>query len=937
MPKPAQSPDTCRHCGQPLAAGDSDFCCGGCEAAWYLLRELELPAALQAREASGPDSANSDASGDLDSYALPAVAERYLVSSGSGELRLDLVVSGMHCVSCALVCERGLSALPTVRSVTVDARSGRARLVFAEGAVADLATGGAGPIVRAVRRLRLLGYDGRPIAPGGGSAELLSEGRGRLWKLALAGFAAGNTMMLGIALWSGLFDGSLAPAYKRLFEWWQFVLTTPVFLYAAREFHRGWRGFWQTGTLGMDALISAGISAAYFYSVFVFVRGLGWLDAWLPPFLSHADGPVHHEVYFDSVTMIVFFLLVGRYIEWRSRLRQRERLEQLLRPLPDDCRRLREGAGSDTTSTERIAVRELRVGDRIVVAPGECVPADCVLVAERAASGGDILAARFDEAVLSGESHPRRREPGDRVPAGARLIAVDTVPAGRSSAGPEGAGEVVVLEAISTARQSSLGVLAEQSATAGYRKSPIELLGAKSVPYFGAAVLLIAAGSFGYFFWFTMLGFETALLTAISVLIVACPCALALAAPTATGAASYLALERAGVLFRDGGVIEALPRVRQFFFDKTGTLSEGRPQIVDRYYPAASNSAGDTAADSQLLAHRWIIALEAGTLHPIGQALLACARQNLSETRSAGAISEADAELELRVDRSAIQSVPGQGLEYSDQRRGQRVRIGRPGFAGAADAQSWRKFLAAPENASLVCVAVRELRAGAGPDRENVLAVFAVYDPPRPDAAGLLRELRDDGAEIAMLTGDQPGPAAELADQLGFASHEAVRAGLTPSEKARLLQKAKRSFGAKPSRAAKQGDALIAMVGDGYNDAPALAAADVSIVHALGAPLALEQAGVVLLNNRLSDLSRARRIARAGRRLIRFNLGISLGYNALLIPLAATGHLLPIWCAIFMALSSLTVVGSAFVFRAYYRRRVDSAPLNQQAAASAAT
>ncbi|MCR9141801.1 MAG: heavy metal translocating P-type ATPase [bacterium] len=900
----------CRHCGElclqvvsaPISTGatteDYLFCCTGCVAAWHILQGRALPEFVAAEPA--------DEDPELLAYDLPEIAAEYLQSRRSdsrragddradddaGGLRLELDVRGIHCQSCVLVCERSLERLPEVERVAVDYETGRARVDFrASDDPGERPRDEADPtrtapgqrfISRAIRQLRLVGYDGVPLKPGRKTEALREEGRGLLWKIVLSGFAAGNTMMLSIALWSGYFDGSLPAEYKRLFEWMQFVLTTPVFLYAARGFHRGWRGFFRTGIPGMNVLISAGISAAYFYSAFVFLRPiLAGLNAGLEVGVELATGlttiAATSEVYFDSVAMIVFLLLIGRYLEWRARLGQRERMESLLRPLPDYCFRLQPAnanANSDSESprTEMIPVNDLAPGDLVLLRAGDSVPADGVLTG---AHSCDV-----DEAVLTGEARSVARTAGDRLLAGSRIILIG----GKTDS-------FALLKISATPRDSSLGILSRMTDATGDRRSRIERGTGRLVPWFGFAVIAVAAASFTYFYGIAEAGLDQALLAAVSVLIVSCPCALALSVPTAAGAALFRGL-REGVLFRDGRVLEEIDTIRNFCFDKTGTLTTGRPRVIASRIYSSDESFNDTL--SQTLES--IRLLESGTMHPIGLALLDFARRatpaadsEVDSDRDDAAQSAAEASPEdQRSDR--VQTVAGRGLYLPEEE----LRLGSLAFLDlAAQRDRLQQELGAPEHATLVGLA----------RGERLLAVFALSDMARPDARQTLDFLRERGAKVSILTGDQEQPALRLATELDVPA-TAVHASLLPAEKARHLRKM---------------PGPVCMVGDGFNDAPALAAADLSVVHALSAPLSLEQAGIVLLNNRLSELSAAIRIAGSARRVMRANLAFSLLYNAIMIPLAAAGLLLPIWCALFMALSSLTVIGSSAIFRVGFR------------------
>ncbi|MEQ9365519.1 MAG: HAD family hydrolase, partial [Leptospirales bacterium] len=769
--------------GDAGARYDLDFCCSGCVAAWHILQGRELPDFVTT-------PADEDADPALKAFDLPEISREYLQprasKTGDGDaafassstperssaaatnsfdtsegLRLELDVQGIHCQSCVTVCERSLERLPEVERVAVDYETGRARIDFrARGA----ATGAPAYISRAVRQLRLVGYDGTPLKPGRKTEALRGEGRSLLWKIVLSGFAAGNTMMLSIALWSGYFDGSLPIEYKRLFEWMQFLLTTPVYLYAARVFHRGWRGFFRTGTIGMDVLISAGISAAYFYSVFVFLRPLAAFGEGPRDLGALTPGLPTAEVYFDSVAMIVFLLLVGRYLEWRARLRQRERMESLLRPLPDFCLRLAQApatawpqayplATTESFSTidapaQITPVSELRPGDLVLLRAGESVPADGVLVGPAACD--------VDEAVLTGEARAVLRAPGDRMLAGSRLILVGDTRDGESP-GERSAGGLAcaVLRVTAAPGDSSLGILARITDATGNRRSRIEHSTGRLVPYFGFAVIAIAAASFTYFYAIAGAGLEQALLAAVSVLIVSCPCALALSVPTAAGAALFMGL-REGVLFRDGRVLEEIDTIRDFCFDKTGTLTTGRPRVIASHVYSGDASSAETFQSNLAKTRELIRVMESGTMHPVGLALLDFARG--ASTNAAAATDDDRDGAHITKGRALtgddfsaaaggeelrrIQSVAGRGLYLA----GEDARIGSLSFLGVAESRErFQRDLGVTEEATLVGVTLRG----------RLLAVFALSDEAREDARETLDFLRDRRCRVSMLTGDQ--------------------------------------------------------------------------------------------------------------------------------------------------------------------------------------
>ena len=756
----------------------------------------------------------------VDQYDLPPSESPYAESAGPGLLAVRIDIVGIHCPSCVYLNERLLLRLHGVREAQVDYESGRARIVFEPESVrlSDI-----------VALLSSVGYEGRPVRSDSPSRALREQCSNLLWRLVVAGFAAGNVMMLSIALWAGYFDGSVSPEFRRLFEWMQFLLATPVYFYCARIFHRGWRGLLRGGPPGMDLLVSAGITSAYVYSIVAFFQGSA-------------------IVYFDSVVMIVFFLLVGRYLECRARLRQRERMEGLVRPLPETCRRLEQRSlDPDRELHAPFSVcrnTALRVGDLVLLEPGEHIPADGSLLALRDGAFG------VDESVLTGESRPVFRE------AGARLLAGSVVIEGRA-----------VMRVSANPAESSLAVLGRLATDPRSVDLNRDRTLGRLIPRFLFGVATIAISSFAYWHFVAGLDFGAALLPLVAVLIISCPCALALAAPTARGAAIYLAL-RHGLLIRDGGVLDRLSAIRDVFFDKTGTLTRGHPTVPGlRLFTEAAR------------VRALVDCMEEDSQHPMGAAL----RESVAhfpESPPAGG-------------RRRV--LPGRGILLRTP-DGEAYRLGDVDFAAENADEACREAIG---------VFVREFPAHsilALCNREQLLALFALRDEVRPGASRLIAGVREFGLRPAMLTGDAVGPARRIGAEIGL-DHREIFARLLPEQKVHAIDEARESG---PG---------VCMVGDGFNDAPALARADVGVVVSRGAPLSMERAGVVLLNDDPGDLLYAIQLARVTRRSVRTNLAISLLYNSIMVPIAAAGLLLPVWCALAMAASSLSVVLSSMVLR----------------------
>ena len=805
--EPRAREQDCFHCGLPVPAGTRfgfragpewrAFCCAGCEAVSHSISGLGLDDYYRLREAPGPRPGD-EAPPELAAYDDPAVQSRFVREAAGGVHEAELMFEGLRCAACAWLIEQAVARLPGVESVSLNYATRRARVRWKPEAL---------PLSGVLAAIREVGYSAWPYEEGRLALIESKERRGLLRRLWVAGLGMMQAMMYAFPAYVAG-EGEIGADAGSLMRWAGLVLTVPVMAYSAGPFFRGaWRDL-RLARLGIEVPIALGLAAAFAASAYSTIAG-------------------HGAVYFDSVTMFVFLLLGGRYLELLARSRAGDALQHLARLVPQTACRLRDAAGRDH---EPVAVVRLVPGDRVLVRPGETVPADGTLESE---------AATVSEAWLSGESRPLARHRGDAVLGGC-------VNAGSAFVlGVERVGADTALSAIHRMMERALDerprwVQAAQRASA----------------VFVAFILACAVGA--GLAWLAI-DAERALWIAVSVLIVTCPCALALATPVAVTVATG-ALARANVVITRGHAIEALAGATDFVFDKTGTLTHGKPRLAETL-PLGARGAEDCVALAGALA-RW-------SSHPLD-----------------GALAEAAAAA-ARIAVEAHQSRTGAGIEARVE--GVRVRLGRADFVAELHGRP----------APIAWLDGGDTVVWLG-DERGWIAAFRLGDAVRPEARTALERLRAMGVRIHLLSGDEPRVAQRVGAELGI---ESVQARATPESKRTYVRELQRR------------GARVAMVGDGINDAPVLAQADVSVAMGGGADLAQVRADSVLLSDSLADLARAVELARRSRRVIAQNLGWALAYNLVVLPLAFAGFVTPLVAGIGMSASSLLVVANALRLR----------------------
>lgn len=719
---------------------------------------------------------------------------------------VDLALEGMTCAACAARIEKALNRVPgVVAAVNFATESARVRY--------DPRRANRDALLAAVEKV---GYRAH-VRRDAGTERRADEARARAAYAALKReFIAAAVLTLPLILpmlpmlWHGAEQGDLLP------RWLQFVLATPVQFWIGRRFYVGaWHAL-RGGGANMDVLIALGTTMAWALSTVVTVLGLRG-----------------QHVYFEAGAAVITLVLLGKLLEVRARAGTSAALEGLLRLQPKTARVVRGGVALE------VPLAEVAVGDRVIIRGGECVAVDGIVREGQ---------SRVDESMLTGESRPVAKAPGARLRAG--------------TLNQEG---LLTCEATEVGEGTLLAGIVRLVAEAQGSKAPIQRLADRVSGVFVPIVIVIAAATFVLAWW---LGRDRAqaLIDAVAVLVIACPCALGLATPTAiivgTGRGAQL-----GVLIRNATALENAGRLKTLIVDKTGTLTEGRPEVTD-VLPARG------VARAELL--RVAAGLEGGSTHPLARAVLAAAHAE-------GVVAEPPVEFLLAA---------GMGL------RGRLAGAAGEAVLGSLDYLAERGI---PVDAALVATLQPEGKTLVGVAvGRRVLGLIALADRIRPTSASGIARLREAGVDVVMLTGDNAATARSVADQVGIAQY---RAGVLPAGKADAV------------RALKSRGIVTGMVGDGINDAPALAASDVSFAIGAGSDIAIEAADITLMRPDLNAVVDAILLSRATVAKIRQNLFFAFVYNVLGIPLAAFGLLHPAIAGAAMAASSVSVVGNALLLR----------------------
>ena len=792
----------CKHCaghfeGEAVRDANGDeFCCNGCKNVYAYLKSQGF-SEFYSKLKKGEQNLAKPSSKHFDKQSASSMFSKLLRRDENSPFicELEVLISGIHCPACIWLNEKALSNLEGVLELNISATTSKARVLFDERKTA---------LEEILNLIIAIGYDPKPFNEVNGAKNSLS--REYYARLIVALACSMNIMWVAIALYSGYFEG-LSLGAKKILHFAEFVLASPPVFYTASVFYRSALSSLKLRQISMDVNVSLGILSVYFYSVYAMLSG-------------------SEQVYFDSACMLVTFIFAGKFLQTKATQKAAQELENISSLFVEQVMSVKNNSRIPSISEFKPCdVSEVKSGDFVLLRSGERAMIDGVVLSGEAS---------VDNSSINGESVPVGISKDDALLSGALCA--------------EGS---VIYKATSSFQGSFLNKLSKLLSNASFARAQIEELANKISSHFGWAILGLCVASF--VFWsaanISAWSGASAFGVAISVLVIACPCALSLATPIATLVAMGTATKRS-IVFKDAKVLETLAKCDIIAFDKTGTLSKANLKVLSeqRFLPFDDGA---------------LLALASASTHPISKAVASYILENALSPFSQGALEN-------------IQNIAGKGI--SATYKGVKIAGGSAAFVkslGASladDTQGSSEYYFMYDN--------------------KLVARFFLDDELREGAKASIKELKKMGLKVLMLSGDKQIVASKVARELGI---DESHGELNPEQKALLIKELQKS-------------ANVVMVGDGINDILALKSANVGIAMGSGASVSVGVSDVVLLRDELGDLVFALRQAKKTFKVIKENLFISLVYNALSIPLAMAGFIIPLFAAISMSFSSLLVV-----------------------------
>ncbi|WP_152184663.1 heavy metal translocating P-type ATPase [Sulfurimonas indica] len=770
------------------------FCCNGCQGVFHLLSDQGLNGfykKLGSEKLAPPQEQYEDSS----NFNAPAFYERFVTVNKDGFSEVSLIIEGIHCSACVWLNEKALINMDGVIATNINYTNNKAKIVWDDDVV---------KLSEIIDMIRAIGYNAYPYDASLQEEKANQERKDYYLRIAVAVFATMNMMTIMVAQYAGYFTGISADV-KHILNLGEWVLATPVLFYSGWPFFRGMYYGIKTKTVNMDTLVATGALLTYIYSIYITLTRSG-------------------EAYFDSVTMIISFVLVGKFLEVLSKKSIADTLDIMSQHLVSDVK---------VVEDEKIvtkSVHDIKEGEIVLLGSGERVALD-----------GEVYegSGSFDESSLTGESEPIFKEKGDSIISGTVSIDADI--------------KYRVTKDYAHSTMSNIVSLLENAMN---NKPRIQQLANKLSEYFSTIILLLAAFTFvGWYFYSH--NFEQSFMISISVIVIACPCALALATPVATLVGLSIASKR-GILFKEAAQLETMAKADVLALDKTGTITQGRPEVVQ----FEIFKEFDTSM---------LYSLILNSKHPIAKAVAsAIYDENLS-----------------CYEVESLKNIASQGIT-------------------------------AMYNGKMLAGGNAKLMRAIGIDVESssehsefyfayggvLLAKYELFDMPCEDAKESIEKIKKMGIEVIMLTGDHTKSAQKVAELVGIEKYESE---LTPEDKSTYI-----------ANLHKEGKTVV-MAGDGVNDILALASSDIAIAMGNGSDIAIEVSDVVLLNDTFASLYDSFKISKRTFIMIKENLGLSLLYNGITIPLAMAGYIIPLIAAISMSLSSLLVVGNSMRIKLGYK------------------
>ena len=769
---------------------DVYFCCNGCQGVYHLLKEDGLDSFYD-KVGNSKIAPPLAIEGDSSSFDMESFKERYIKTTPDGFSSVDLVMEGIHCAACIWLNEKVLADTEGIVEASINFTNNKAKIVWDEDTI---------KLSKIIEKIRSIGYNAYPYDRTQEDIKVSKNKRDYFIRMAVAIFASMNIMMIDVAKYAGFFSG-MKEETLHLVNIAEFIFATPVLFYSGWIFFRGAYYGLKNKIINMDLLVSSGAMLTYIYSLYVLFGGKG-------------------HSYFDSVAMIISFVLVRKYLEVIGKKNAVDTMDKIRSQVPLEATIVKDGV------KKVIPIDTIEVGDIVEVKTGEKATVDGLLI------GSSVTT--FDESSLSGESMPVEKRAGDTIYSGT----INT-------------GQVIRYSATKNYANSTLNNIVTLLEDALASKPKIEDTTNEISKYFSITILLLSLLTFVGWYWYGR-DFEQALIVAISVIVIACPCALALATPIASLVGISWAAQR-GLLFKEAKFIETFAKADMVVLDKTGTITKGKLSVKD--------VKGEISTKHLPI----LYALSSSSTHPVSLAIKDYLEEKFKD-------------IEI-VELEEIEQIDGKGLKANYNGT---IVLG--GNSKLLEEQNIEIDLDSDYTVYNFAL-----------DGKRVLS-FELEDSIKEGAKELISYLKSIDVEVVMATGDHEKVASRVAKEVGI---EKFKSSLSPIEKAEYI------------KSLKEQERVVVMIGDGINDALALSKADIAIVMGSGADVALAVSDVVILNNSLKAIEDSFMISRRTFKFIKQNLAISLVYNVITIPIAMAGYVIPLVAALSMSLSSLLVVGNS--------------------------